>query len=475
MSERDVYHTPADRVLLRTADVYQTEAQDDVTSYSDKLLAIVADFKNSGEPEGANAQAMVGKSKRGEVACRLFARVDADTGIIQAAGFKARGCLAMTACASATCLLIEGKGIEEALKVGMDEIRACVDGVPADKQHTLHFAACAVRALVGDFLLRDGATAAELDEAVPCDEGSISCIMAEHCSYRQSRLELRLDEAARAQERARVEAVADVMDLVRKRTARGQLTSCLDWKELVPASLMPDELTEAVLDALDPASASFVSSEPADMLAQEPAQRSPFANRGVGVPQLFKEPSASAGSMPETKRALEQPQPCEDDGELRVPEGYELREVDGNLALVQVSATPARPLRTIDATGIVAMEGSLRTYLYDSTQMKPAFARWAFLAAEDDPLFAFVSCVREDSRVYPRPMAASSLTNHPFDMTEGQVEALWVEAKEHEGYEDIGRVEASNGDAYFYSSRYLSEEHARSLAEWESVERLMNV
>lgn len=76
MSERDVYHAPADRVLLRTADVYQTEAQDDVTSYSDKLLSIVADFKNSGEPEGTNAQAMVGKSKRGEVACRLFARVD---------------------------------------------------------------------------------------------------------------------------------------------------------------------------------------------------------------------------------------------------------------------------------------------------------------------------------------------------------------------------------------------------------------
>ena len=48
MSERDIYHIPAERVLLRTADVYQTEAEDDVTSYSDELLAIVADFKNSG-------------------------------------------------------------------------------------------------------------------------------------------------------------------------------------------------------------------------------------------------------------------------------------------------------------------------------------------------------------------------------------------------------------------------------------------
>ena len=67
MSEgRDIYHEPKQKVLLRTADVYQTEVDDEVAGYSDKLLAIVADYHNGGRPEGMNAQAMVGKSKRGE-------------------------------------------------------------------------------------------------------------------------------------------------------------------------------------------------------------------------------------------------------------------------------------------------------------------------------------------------------------------------------------------------------------------------
>lgn len=97
MSEgRDIYHEPKQKVLLRTADVYQTEVDDEVAGYSDKLLAIVADYHNGGRPEGMNAQAMVGKSKRGEVAFRLFGRINPETRVIEAAGFKTRGCLAMT-------------------------------------------------------------------------------------------------------------------------------------------------------------------------------------------------------------------------------------------------------------------------------------------------------------------------------------------------------------------------------------------
>ena len=47
MSEgRDIYHEPKQKVLLRTADVYQTEVDDEVAGYSDKLLAIVADYHN---------------------------------------------------------------------------------------------------------------------------------------------------------------------------------------------------------------------------------------------------------------------------------------------------------------------------------------------------------------------------------------------------------------------------------------------
>lgn len=76
---RNVYREVQDRHVLRTADVYQTEIEDGVTGYSDTLLSVVANFRNGGAPEGFNAQSMVGKSKRGEVALRLFAVIDHDT------------------------------------------------------------------------------------------------------------------------------------------------------------------------------------------------------------------------------------------------------------------------------------------------------------------------------------------------------------------------------------------------------------
>ena len=305
MSERDVYNTPEDRVLLRTKDVYQTESQDDVASYSDRLLSIVADFANSGAPEGFNAQSMVGKSKRGEVACRLFARIDPATGIIEAAGFKTRGCLAMTGCASAACQLIEGKPVEEALQVTVDDVRGFVDGVPAGKVNALHFAACAIQALVGDFLIRDGAPASELQEALSCDPDSISCIMAEHCSYRQSLLEMRMGEAEERRASAEADAVGKCLNLVRENTRLGRLTKPSEWDVFVPDGMLPAELAEKVLSLVAAESASEGEQAPArvddarvgagdsqsvagePLQAAAPAKRSRFANRGVGVPSIF--------------------------------------------------------------------------------------------------------------------------------------------------------------------------------------------
>lgn len=190
---RNVYIEPSDRVLLRTADVYQTEVDDGVEGYSDTLLAVVANYRNGGRPEGFNAQSMAGKSKRGEVAVRLFAVIDPKTRVIERAGFKTRGCLAMTGCASVACSLIEGRTLEQALDIDVEDIRRAVDGVPQGKVNTLYFAVCAIRGLVGDFLAREGATLGSLNEAVPCEEYSVPCMMCEHCSLRDMRIEMMVD------------------------------------------------------------------------------------------------------------------------------------------------------------------------------------------------------------------------------------------------------------------------------------------
>lgn len=183
------------RPLIRTKDVYQTAVDDGVAGYSDTLLSVVADFKNGGAPEGFNAQSMAGKSKKGEVALRLFAVVDPERMAFRRAGFKARGCLAMTGCASAICQMIEGKTFEEALSITPSQLVEALDGVPAGKGNTAVFAVEAVHALAGDWLIRNGARLADLDRLVPCEPDSTACLMCEHCSLRDCRTDMLVDEA----------------------------------------------------------------------------------------------------------------------------------------------------------------------------------------------------------------------------------------------------------------------------------------
>ena len=192
---RDIYHEPDDRALIRTKDVYQTELDNGVEGYSETMLAIVANFKNAGKPEGFNVQSMVGKSKRGEVALRLFAVIDHDTRTFVRAGFKTRGCLAVTGCASVVCSMLEGCTFDEALAITTDDVKTALDGVPVDKVYTIHFAIEAVRALIGDYLVRQGASLEELDAVVPCNSLSVPCMICEHCSLRSTRVELKMAEA----------------------------------------------------------------------------------------------------------------------------------------------------------------------------------------------------------------------------------------------------------------------------------------
>ena len=72
----------------------------------------------------------------------------------------------------------------------LDRVREAVGGVPAGKANTLTFSVEAVRALIGDFLAREGAGLAELDAVVPCDSYSVACLMCEHCSLRDTRTDL---------------------------------------------------------------------------------------------------------------------------------------------------------------------------------------------------------------------------------------------------------------------------------------------
>ena len=347
------------------------------------------------------------------------------------------------------------------------------------------------------------------------------------------------EELAAARELAENNALADVFDDVRKQSADSHLVTPERWPEigLVPEHMTAEDFEMFVYEWLEDYQAEHkeeIEAERAAERAKAAAVRS--ATRAVGVPPKIPNrrleqieadneakateaadkapeavedsaeaesaagvdasvqvdnaaesaesaavaatPAASEPAPGSPDSAAEDEQPAEDDRSpfagLRIPEGYRLEQIEGEWVLVEdENAAPVR--KEIKCNRIKVLMGMHSYYLYDETLMTASHARWAFLAAEDNPVVTFVECVREDSRVYPRPYAAECLKNPPFRMTDEQIEETWQAVRDSGNYPDIERTEASNGDVYYYSTQYLESGYAASLAEYDAVERPADV
>lgn len=344
------------------------------------------------------------------------------------------------------------------------------------------------------------------------------------------------EELAAARELAENNALADVFDDVRKQSADSHLVTPERWPEigLVPEHMTAEDFEMFVYEWLEDYQAEHkdeIEAERAAERAKAAAVRS--ATRAVGVPPKIPNrrleqievdneakaadkapeavedsaeaesaagvdasvqvdnaaesaesaavaatPAASEPAPGSPDSAAEDEQPAENDRSpfagLRIPEGYRLEQIEGEWVLVEdENAAPVR--KEIKCNRIKVLMGMHSYYLYDETLMTASYARWAFLAAEDNPVVTFVECVREDSRVYPRPYAAECLKNPPFRMTDEQIEETWQAVRDSGNYPDIERTEASNGDVYYYSTQYLEPGYAASLAEYDAVERPADV
>ena len=185
-----------DTPFLRTPDKYQIENDAPITEYSERSLNLIADARNGGIPEDANAFCSVGKEKRGTVQMQLFARIDPQSETFAEVGFRSHGCLAAIACATALATMLRGKTFDEALAITKEDILEYVGGLPNGRKYTLTYAVEAVRALIGDYLLRiKGYDLAQLDKAIPCDGMCPNCLLTENCSLRDERVDQELREA----------------------------------------------------------------------------------------------------------------------------------------------------------------------------------------------------------------------------------------------------------------------------------------
>lgn len=282
-------------------------------------------------------------------------------------------------------------------------------------------------------------------------------------------------EAERAAERAKAAAVRSATRAVgvppkipNRRLAQ------IEADNEAKAAEAADKAPEAVGDSVEVESAAGVDASTQSGNAAEATESAAVA----ATPATSEPVPASSDNAGGNGQAAEDEQPAEDDRSpfagLRIPEGYRLEQIEGEWVLVEdENAAPVR--KEIKCNRIKVLMGMHSYYLYDETLMTASYARWAFLAAEDNPVVTFVECVREDSRVYPRPYAAECLKNPPFRMTDEQIEETWQAVRDSGNYPDIERTEASNGDVYYYSTQYLESGYAASLAEYDAVERPADV
>lgn len=290
--------------------------------------------------------------------------------------------------------------------------------------------------------------------------------------------------------------LAALFDAVRAESAAGRLVEPSSWEAagLVPAGWTADDWEMNVYEYLEEHAVA-----PADAPV-EPAQKPRTATKPVGIPRFMRE-EPSEEEVPESivpDDVLVSENPRRDALQsVRSGEAGESTEADLSrsartdamecpsetaaaaafFAAVEASAVGGNPAAADNPTfalpcaDIVAMVGAHSYYLYSREHMTDAYARWAFLAKEDDRVATFVECVRQESRTYPRPFEAASLYNEPFCYTAEDVEALWQTVSESGAYPDLATTTASNGDVYYYSTDYLKPAYAASLAEWNSVER----
>lgn len=264
--------------------------------------------------------------------------------------------------------------------------------------------------------------------------------------------EERIEEEMSPEERqakAEHDALAAAFDMIRERSNEGKLTTPGTWAAagIVPDHLIPVDFSDLAFDEIIAAQAASAEAQKAAEEAVQAAAEKADAT------------SADSGAEDAATRASEADEAA---GE-HVPSAVEPDSLDSEIEA---------PEWELD--DIKVLEGK-QTYLYSSDYMTDTYAHWAFLAEEGDDVLTLVENAREESRLYPRPMLATSLSNKPYHWSAEQIEQVWQAVQESGAYPDIKTCGASNGDQYFYSTDYLSDAQAKALAEWYSVERYMNV
>jgi nitrogen fixation NifU-like protein len=117
--------------------------------YSAQVLEHFEHPRNAGTVADADASVRVENPACGDV-LELTAKLTDVRGDvrIEEIRFRAKGCVASTACGSALTELVCGKTVDEARRLSREELVQAVGGLPQASEHASHLAMDALRAML---------------------------------------------------------------------------------------------------------------------------------------------------------------------------------------------------------------------------------------------------------------------------------------------------------------------------------------
>lgn len=105
-------------------------------------------------------------------------------------------------------------------------------------------------------------------------------------------------------------------------------------------------------------------------------------------------------------------------------------------------------------------------HYYSSRSLSETYAG-ILVRKEEKSLMAEI--VRENSAIYPRPVALNIFREAPFDLTQEEILDFLGKIGKQGDYQDIARTTTSIGTVFLYSNQHLDPIYASTLAEWLDV------
>ncbi len=113
------------------------------------------------------------------------------------------------------------------------------------------------------------------------------------------------------------------------------------------------------------------------------------------------------------------------------------------------------------------------TYYHSTRSLSETYAG-ILIAKEEGSLRLIAQVVRDNSKIYPRPVPLDMFTKSPFDLTQKEILDCLAKINKQEEYNDIARTTTSVGTVFLYSCRHLEPDYAFTLAEWLDVGQVNN-